>query len=81
MAYNLKYKATNPRTIHGAATRNWKVIDVPYGKILNEHDSSWLGLEIWTDRNAKGYYLSDFFQQKFAFEDAMDAMIFEFKWL
>jgi len=76
----LKYNPSNPRTMAGAKKRNWTVVEISVNKVFIEHNISWLGLENWVIRNAKGDYLCEFLSGEFAFENPVDAMIFQFKW-
>jgi hypothetical protein len=65
----------NPRSVRSAVRRKWKVVEVKH-----RDDVSYLGLQIWTDRNAKGRYVSSFSPTKFAFEREEDASWFALKW-
>jgi len=71
-------KNNKPRDIRGAVRRGWTVIEV---KNHAKKNVSYLGLQIWTDRNAKGRYVSRFSPTKFAFELEKDASWFALKWL
>jgi hypothetical protein len=73
----LPYKPTNPRTVRGAKKRGWIVIDVDLKYVK---DTSWLGLNIWCDRQMSGYWVSSFMLREFAFENGKDAMLFKLKW-
>jgi len=73
----LPYKPTNPRTVRGAKKRGWTVISVDLNYVEN---TSWLGLNIWCDRQMGGYWVSSFVLREFAFEDGKDAMLFKLKW-
>jgi hypothetical protein len=70
-------KKNYPRNIRGAVRRGWPVIR-PEGFI--DKDVSWLGLLIWTDRNAKGRYVCSYNTCEFAFELERDASWFALKW-
>ena len=66
-----------PRDIRAARRREWTVIRP------GEHwykTASWLGLMIWTDRNAIGKYVCSFNTCEFAFELEKDASWFALKW-
>lgn len=65
----------NPRSVRGAVRRKWTIVEVKH-----RDDVSYLGLQIWTDRNAKGRYVSSFSPTKFAFEREEDASWFTLKW-
>ena len=73
----LPYRPSNPRTIRGAKKRGWTVVQVrnDYTK-----DLSWMGLNIWTDKNLSGYWMSSFHYREFAFENPSDALLFKLKW-
>ena len=74
--FNLPYKVNNPRTVRGAGRRGWHIIHV---KNIPD-DISWVGLNIWADRHARGYFVSSFNIRSFAFEDQADATFFSMKW-
>ena len=65
----------NPRSVRGARRRGWTVIEPK-----PTEDASYLGLQIWTDRNDKGKYVSSFMPTKFAFELERDANWFALRW-
>jgi hypothetical protein len=65
----------NPRSVRSAVRRKWKVVEVKH-----RDDVSYLGLQIWTDRNVKGKYVSSFSPTKFAFEREEDASWFTLRW-
>lgn len=71
-------KNRKPRDIRSAVRRGWTVIDV---KNHIDKNVSYLGLQVWTDRNAKGRYISRFMPTKFAFENESDAAWFALKWI
>lgn len=73
----LPYKSTNPRSVRGAVKRGWTVIgpNLSYVEI-----TSWMGLNIWCERQCSGYWISSFGIRKFAFEKSSDALIFQLKW-
>lgn len=71
-------KNRKPRDIRSAVRRGWNVVEVSN---LGIKGVSYLGLQIWTDRNAKGKYVSSFMPTKFAFENDGDAAWFALKWL
>jgi len=73
----LPYKPTNPRSVRGAKKRGWTVISVDLKYVK---DTSWLGLNIWCDRQMGGYWVSSFMLREFAFEDGKDAVAFKLKW-
>ena len=65
----------NPRSVRSAVRRKWKVVEVKH-----RDDVSYLCLQIWTDRNVKGKYVSSFSPTKFAFEREEDASWFTLRW-
>ena len=65
-----------PRSIRAAKRRGWSVIEPKPTR-----DASYLGLQIWTERNCKGKYVSSFSPTKFAFELEKDAMWFALRWV
>lgn len=70
-------KRRYPRSVRGAKRRGWTMIEP---KNYADKNVSYLGLQIWTDRNAKGKYVSSFEPTKFAFELDRDASWFALKW-
>ena len=74
-----KYVATNPRSIAGAVKRGWHVVE-PSQHYGPKYNVSWLGLVIWTERNANGNWLSDYSKRQFAFDCVEDASKFLFAW-
>ena len=68
-------RRNNPRSVRGARRRGWIVIEPK-----PTQDASYLGLQIWTDRNVKGKYVSSFMPTKFAFELERDANWFALRW-
>lgn len=80
----LPYKPSNPRTIRGASKRGWHIVELksPVVKEVNGKPTpiSWIGVNIWTSRYAKGYWLSNFMLGKFAFENSVDASMFIMQW-
>ena len=74
---HLPYLATNPRTVRGAKKRGWTVIK-PNPNYVEK--VSWMGLNIWADRTAAGYWVASFSLREFAFERGSDAMAFQLKW-
>lgn len=73
-----------PRNVRGAVLRGWTVV-TPNHDPLQENSPSYLGLQIWTECNADGHWVSSFANgkapTKFAFELAQDAMLFTLRWL
>ena len=67
-----------PRDIRSAKRQGWTVVEP---KNYAGKNVSYLGLMIWTDRNAKGRYVSSFSPTRFAFENEGDASWFALKWL
>lgn len=65
----------DPRSVRGAEKRGWKIVEVKH-----RNDVSYLGLIIWTDRSAKGKYISSFSPTRFAFELDGDAAWFALRW-
>jgi hypothetical protein len=80
--YSIAFKKTNPRSVRGAEKRGWHVIDVREWKTHPDGSAlvSWLGLEIWSQRNSHGHFVSNFMNRKFAFELEQDASAFMFQW-
>lgn len=74
---HLPYRATNPRSIRGAKKRGWTVVAARKNYV---EVASWMGLNIWCDRTAGGYWLSSFHYREFAFENGADALAFKLKW-
>ena len=74
---HLPYLASNPRTVRGAKKRGWYVIK-PNPNYVER--VSWMGLNIWADRSAAGYWVASFSLREFAFEKGSDAMAFQLKW-
>ena len=68
-----------PRDVRGAKRQGWIVVE-PQGSLYEKGVVSYLGLMIWTDRNAKGRYISSFQPTRFAFETERDASWFALKW-
>ena len=68
-----------PRDIRSAKRRGWTVVKPIYNP-TKEGNPSYLGLQIWTDRNAKGKWVSSFSPTKFAFELERDASWFLLRW-
>jgi hypothetical protein len=66
-----------PRDIRAARRREWTVIRT---EEYRDKNVSWLGLMIWTDRNAIGKYVCSFSTREFAFELEKDASWFALKW-
>ena len=66
-----------PRDIRSAKRQGWIVVEP---KNFAKINVSYLGLLIWTDRNAKGRYVSKFDPTKFAFELERDASWFALRW-
>lgn len=70
-------RKNKPKSVRGALRRGWTVIEV------NDYagkNVSYLGLQIWTDRNVKGKYVSSFMPTQFAFELEKDANWFALRW-
>jgi len=76
-SFHLPYQAKNPRTVRGAKKRNWYVIS-PNPNYIER--TSWLGLNIWCERSAAGYWVASFSLREFAFEKGSDALAFQMKW-
>ena len=70
-------KRRYPRSVRGAVRRGWTMVEP---KNFVDKGVSYLGLQIWTDRNAKGKYVSSFMPTKFAFENEGDAAWFALRW-
>ena len=66
-----------PRDIRAARRREWTVIQPEKNWYKNV---TWLGLMIWTDRNAVGKYICSLNTCEFAFELEKDASWFALKW-
>lgn len=73
----LPYRATNPRSIRGAKKRGWHIVRARNNYV---ETASWMGLNIWCERTAGGYWLSSFHYREFAFENGTDALAFKLKW-
>jgi hypothetical protein len=73
----LPYRATNPRTVRGAKRRGWTAVS-PRNNYSEQ--TSWMGLNIWAERSAAGYWVSSFSVREFAFEKPSDATAFLLKW-
>lgn len=73
----LPYKKTNPRSVRGAKKRGWTVV-TPRSNYVER--SSWVGLNIWSERSMTGYWVSSFQRHEFAFENPSDATAFMLKW-
>ena len=71
-------RKNKPRSVRGALRRGWTVVKV---KDYAGKNVSYLGLQIWTDRNVKGKYISSFMPTQFAFELEKDANWFALRWL
>lgn len=69
----------NPRSIRGARKKGWHIVKVP-NSYLENHNVSWLGLEIWTMRQTRGKFVTSFALREFAFEQSQDASWFTMKW-
>lgn len=67
-----------PRSVRGAVRRGWTVIR-PEG--FKDRDTSWLGIRIWTDKNAHGHYVCSYSTCEFAFELEKDAAWFALRWV
>lgn len=65
-----------PTRIRSARRMGWTIIEPKYTSI----DSSYLGLQIWTDRRVCGKYISSFNPTRFAFELPSDATMFALRW-
>jgi hypothetical protein len=70
-------RKNKPKSVRGALRRGWTVIEV---KDYAGKNVSYLGLQIWTDRNVKGKYVSSFMPTQFAFELEKDANWFALRW-
>lgn len=71
-------KRRYPRSVRGAVRRGWTVIK-PEG--FKDKNVSWLGIQLWTDKNAKGRYVCSYNTCEFAFENKSDAAWFALKWI
>jgi len=71
-------RKNKPRSVRGALRQGWTVIEL---KDYADKNVSYLGLQIWTDRNVKGKYISSFMPTRFAFELEKDANWFALRWL
>ena len=74
---SLPYKSTNPRTVRGAKKRGWTAVHAANGYSA---ETSWVGLNMWCEKHASGYWVSSFGIREFAFENSKDAMMFKLKW-
>jgi hypothetical protein len=74
------WRRTNPRSVRGAVRRGWHLVDLTGVSLAEKFNVSYLGLQIWSDRNMAGRYVSSFNPTKFAFEDPSDALIFKLKY-
>lgn len=72
-------KRKYPRSVRGAVRRGWIVVEPKYDP-TRVNNPSYLGLQIWTDCNVQGKYVSSFRPTKFAFELEKDATWFSLKW-
>jgi len=68
-----------PRNVRSAKRRGWFVVEPTYDP-TKQGNPSYLGLQIWTDVNSKGKYVSSFDPTRFAFESIDDAAFFSLKW-
>jgi len=75
---SLPYKASNPRSVRGAKSRGWYVVNADKKKW--KETCSWLGLNIWTDRACSGYWVASWHNGEFAFENGRDATAFTLMW-
>lgn len=73
------YRRTNPKTVRGAKKKGWHVVDVP-NRYLENHNVSWMGLEMWACHKTKGNFVTCFPNRQFAFELVEDASWFTMKW-
>lgn len=72
----LPFKKNNPRSVRGAVRRGWHAVDVSRNYV-DKYNRSYVGIQIWTTRNCKGYYVSSFLPHpRFAFEREEDAVLF-----
>lgn len=69
-----------PRNVRSAERQGWTVVTLDRETFIS-HNVSFLGITIWTDRNAKGRYINNFEKRQFAFELEKDAAWFGLKWL
>jgi hypothetical protein len=70
---------TKPRNIRSAIRRGWHLVDLSEANYAQRANTSYLGLQIWADRNKTGRYVSSFMPTKFAFEQAEDALMFKLR--
>ena len=75
--FSLPYKASNPRSVRGAKRRGWTVV-APNPNYVEK--TSWIGLCVWADATAGGYWVNSFGRREFAFEKGSDALAFHLKW-
>lgn len=68
-----------PRSVRGAVKKGWHVVTLPRDT-LEKHNVSWLGLDIWTVKQRKGYHVCSYANRQFAFEKIEDASWFTMKW-
>lgn len=73
-------KRKYPRSVRGAKRQGWYVLTIERVS-YDKHNISYLGLQIWAERNTKGKYISSFDKSQFAFELERDASWFALKWL
>ena len=76
-SFSLPYRADNPRSVRGAKKRGWYVV-TPKSSYVET--TSWMGLNIWCERAAGGYWVASFQRREFAFEKGADAVAFQMKW-
>lgn len=74
---SLPYRAANPRSVRGARRRGWVTLKPKSNYV---ETASWLGLNIWCERNCSGYWVSSFQCREFAFERSVDATAFGLRW-
>lgn len=76
-----------PRTVKGASKLGWFCVEISHVQRQSKNVSH-LGLCIWADRNCKKRYVSEFSHaypallnySRFAFENALDANWFSWRW-
>lgn len=65
-----------PRSVRGAERRGYFVVPVT-DNYVEKHNRSYVGIQIWTDRNASEHWVSTFLPKPvFAFKSEKDAMLF-----
>jgi hypothetical protein len=80
VVWNGPYKKDNPRSVNGAERKGWHIVEVPRN-YFEKHKLSWVGIELWTGRNTRGYFATEFLTRRFAFEREEDASKFIFQFV